>query len=45
MKLSRINAISGDIVCTQQRDTRVVKKKKKVSLPNGVRGGVGGWKM
>lgn len=29
MKLSRINAISGDIVCTQQRDMRVVKKKKK----------------
>lgn len=28
MKLSRINAISGDIVCTQQRDTQVVKKKK-----------------
>lgn len=40
MKLSRINAISGDIVCTQQRDTQVVKKKK-VAHPSGVRGGVG----
>lgn len=44
MKLSRINAISGDIVCAQQRDTRVVKKKpkkKNVARSNCARGGVG----
>lgn len=42
MKLSRINAISGDIVCAQQRDTRVVKKKqKKKKWPVPIVQGVG----